>query len=627
MLATALLLGAVTSAPASAVTGYDSTYAGQSAFLTLAPGETGTFTVFFLNSGTVTWVKGTSTQVDLAACQADKVTCNSQDATDSPFNSGWLTATRYATAAQTSVAPGAIANFSYSVKPPFGTIQGIYRFNGELVLAQTGEKIHPEGYFQDALVTASVARIEITPATEADEVNVSQTFTATYFNASGTAVSGVPIDIFVVRDASPFTSGACSRAIQALPNSTGTDPCKIDDADPVTDSAGKVSFSWAGTLEETQRVIAWTGVDGTTYSSTASLTQGAATMTWYGAAGGLAISPATKTNRFAGTHTATSQLVDGDGDPLAVSGLNVIWQVFRGGSDAGVTCTGGTAVEVQTVATDATGKSTFSYTGPPDPSVAFGNTTTDCVFSFYDRTGSGIRESSEPADAVLVNWGDAVAGSTPALTVTTSGTGLDDSASVTVTLALRDLYADPIGGKPITLNVSRTKADTYVRQNQGIVIATTLTADSAGNATYTYNGPGFGATDTVDACADMNVDGDCTDAEDVSLTEVADKTVQWTNAATSSTTTRYVGRVLICDTAARTLYVYVLSGPATGNLRFTYDTSDVFFLDSDGVADDSIDGSARTLAVWEDKCAVDDALVISYNAGGSSQFENESKTP
>src|SRR5437588_8864245 len=95
--------------PAAAVTGYDSAYAGESAFVNISPGQTQSFQVFFANTGTTTWSRGTSTQVDLAACLEDKTTCNAQDATEASWNpggaSGWLSSTRYASTTQTTTAP------------------------------------------------------------------------------------------------------------------------------------------------------------------------------------------------------------------------------------------------------------------------------------------------------------------------------------------------------------------------------------------------------------------------------------------------------------------------------------------------------------------------------------------
>jgi IPT/TIG domain-containing protein len=141
-----------TAVPASAVSGYDSAYAGESAFVNISPGQTQSFQVFFANTGTTTWSRGTGTQVDLAACLEDKVTCNAQDATEASWNTGWLSTTRYATTTQTTTAPGALGTFSYQITAPVGATSGTYRFNGDLVLSTTGEKIHPDGYYQDATI-------------------------------------------------------------------------------------------------------------------------------------------------------------------------------------------------------------------------------------------------------------------------------------------------------------------------------------------------------------------------------------------------------------------------------------------------------------------------------------------
>lgn len=158
-------------APAAAVTGYDSAYAGESAFVNISPGQTQNFQVFFANTGTTAWVRGTGTQVDLAACMEDKVTCNAQDPSEATWNPSatpWLSATRYASTVQTTTPPGSLGTFSYNITAPSGVAIGIYRFNGDLVLASTGEKIHPEGYYQEANngTTAGAATISaLTPNT------------------------------------------------------------------------------------------------------------------------------------------------------------------------------------------------------------------------------------------------------------------------------------------------------------------------------------------------------------------------------------------------------------------------------------------------------------------------------
>src|SRR5213593_3387607 len=151
--------------PAAAVTGYDSAYAGESAFVNITAGQTQNFQVFFANVGTTSWQKGGATQVDLAACLEDKVTCNAQDASEATWNpstGGWLSPTRYATTTQTVTPPGSLGTFSYNITAPTGVAAGIYHFNGDLVLSSTGERIHPEGYFQDANTGVSAGAATIT---------------------------------------------------------------------------------------------------------------------------------------------------------------------------------------------------------------------------------------------------------------------------------------------------------------------------------------------------------------------------------------------------------------------------------------------------------------------------------
>jgi hypothetical protein len=149
--------------PAAAVAGYDSAYAGESAFVNIVAGQTQNFQVFFANTGTTSWVKGTGTQVDLAACLEDKVTCNAQDASEATWNNGqWLSAVRYATTTQTTTPPGSLGTFSYNITAPTGVAAGIFHFNGDLVVASSGERIHPEGYFQDANTGASAGAATIT---------------------------------------------------------------------------------------------------------------------------------------------------------------------------------------------------------------------------------------------------------------------------------------------------------------------------------------------------------------------------------------------------------------------------------------------------------------------------------
>ncbi len=150
-LVVAILLLAPQTRADAAVTGFDSAYAGESAFLTVIPGRPAMFQVFFVNTGVTTWQKGTASQANLTVCLANKISCN-VPSPHADWNDGsWVSDRVYATHFQDQVKPGEIAPFSYGIRVPVTAENGIYRFNGELALA-TGQQIHPEGYYHEAVL-------------------------------------------------------------------------------------------------------------------------------------------------------------------------------------------------------------------------------------------------------------------------------------------------------------------------------------------------------------------------------------------------------------------------------------------------------------------------------------------
>jgi len=217
----------------AAAAAFDSAFAGESAFLTLAPGQTGSFTVFFQNTGTMAWVRGTDAQVDLAACRDDQVTCDAQDPAEATFNPGtWKSASRYATHTQSTVAAGGIATFTYDVRVPLTAAAGVRRFGGDLVIAATGRPIRQEGYYHDLRVTGtscgSVVGIGGAPAFAEVQVGLtaSMSFTATCSNGSravgatvnaairsGTEVAGnAPLDLTATTDANGVATFTWTRS-------------------------------------------------------------------------------------------------------------------------------------------------------------------------------------------------------------------------------------------------------------------------------------------------------------------------------------------------------------------------------------------------------------------------------
>ena len=181
-----LLWPFATAVPARAAPSFDSAYLFESSYLTnLRVGDTGTFVVFFMNTGVLNWTSGTQTQVNLAACREDKVTCNVSPSRYAWNPGSWLSETAYAAQAKSDVAPGDFTSFSYDIKVPVNTPTGTYPFNGDLVVAATGALVHPEGYFQNATVVPASAQAPIdlfasvTDSNGAGGVNdVRNTFTA-----------------------------------------------------------------------------------------------------------------------------------------------------------------------------------------------------------------------------------------------------------------------------------------------------------------------------------------------------------------------------------------------------------------------------------------------------------------
>ncbi|TMB99756.1 MAG: hypothetical protein E6J42_02420 [Chloroflexi bacterium] len=131
--------------------GFDSSYQGESAFLTMHRGDSGQFQVFFGNTGSTTWVRPSATEVVLSVCvdtpPPQMFRCNVL----SPYADwavGWVSPRIYATTSQSVVAPGATATFAFGVKVPVDAAFGDYYFRGELTLRSAAVPLHPVGYYQ-----------------------------------------------------------------------------------------------------------------------------------------------------------------------------------------------------------------------------------------------------------------------------------------------------------------------------------------------------------------------------------------------------------------------------------------------------------------------------------------------
>jgi hypothetical protein len=156
----ALGVFAFVAGPSRAASSYDSAYFGESAFLSLNPGQSGQFAVGFNNTGSTGWQIGTASQVDLQVCGSDKVTCGIPSA-NAAWASGWLRSTVYATTTTAYVGPGQTGFFVYNIVAPSNSAGQTVRFNGDLALDVSGQQLHPQGYYQDATVNAGPAATQV----------------------------------------------------------------------------------------------------------------------------------------------------------------------------------------------------------------------------------------------------------------------------------------------------------------------------------------------------------------------------------------------------------------------------------------------------------------------------------
>lgn len=415
--------------PANAAAGFDSQWSGESAFLSLKPGDTGTFTVFFGNTGTTSWVKGTSSQVDLAACLEDKVSCNQQDTSEAGFNPGtWTSATRYATHSQTTVAPGSIGTFTYDVKVPSTQVPGTFRFNGALVVSGTGADVHNEGYYHDATVTVTTTiKIDsVTPAspssnqtpvvagsgaTSGDTVTIMDGTTSV---GTGTATSTGTFSITT----STLAEGSHTLTASTPQQTSAASTYVVDVTKPKVSSATSASLTKATvTFNENMNCASigtatWTVKDINGTASGGTIT-----------AAGVSTSTTGTTDCLTATVTASTALTNGTQYTVAVTG----------GTDAAGNTTDTAANSATFVSSDTT--------TPTATSAAFQSSTTiKITFSEpvqLTNTGNGARN--------IANYTyDGQSGSTAFTTCGANATTFADNVTCTLGVAATGTATTPV---------------------------------------------------------------------------------------------------------------------------------------------------------------------------------------
>ncbi len=226
---------------ADAAAGYDADWAGGSVTHSiLSPGQSEQEAVFFVNTGTTSWLRGTGTEVDLAVCVGAACDVASPNASWNNAANPWLSPTRYATTTQTSVAPGQIAQFVWVITVPAAATPGVYIFEGDLIVGTTAEVVHRVHYEKRVLVVSSTYTVNVNTDSAADTACDAAHCSLRGAITAANANAGADLIAFSLP-----AGGTMIALTSALP--VVTDPAWIDGAtQPGASGAPLVEISGAG---------------------------------------------------------------------------------------------------------------------------------------------------------------------------------------------------------------------------------------------------------------------------------------------------------------------------------------------------------------------------------------------
>lgn len=145
-LALSILILVANSVPANAADGLHATFFSQSSFLTLPVRGEGTFSVAFVNTGTVPWVRDTDSEVRLVT----NFPLRNTQAAEQGWASSWPSSSIMAVQQQGRVSPGEVGHFLYGVTVPYAVVPS-FSFYGRLQ-TRGGVLLPDIGYFQTLTV-------------------------------------------------------------------------------------------------------------------------------------------------------------------------------------------------------------------------------------------------------------------------------------------------------------------------------------------------------------------------------------------------------------------------------------------------------------------------------------------
>lgn len=412
------------------------------------------------------------------------------------------------------------------------------------------------------LVTVAV---QPTSAPTTDTVTV----VVTVLTSAGRAVADRRVDVFA---GSLDSGGRCvldtDTHVGGGDAGTGTN-CRIDSGDPRTNSSGKVTVLLThDNVKETTRIHAWIGDNDQTFDSDQVRTFGFADVVWTAAPTAMVLP--SKQVRFGTQTTVQGWLVDAQGAIVPTANQQIVVSVRRGG----------TQILAFTLLTDSSGRFTFSYTGPADPSASAPNDPiVDTVTAFWDRDKDGNDDGAAELDATAtITWDDTEPRADVAV-LTQNRVSTLVGQSTTLTATVTDKFGGGLAGAEVTFLVGGPNATDA-----------TVTTNSSGVATFSYSGTTAGV-DTIDASVD--VDGD--DVADIPTSAVSDLTHYQVVSAPDLSGTRTFD-ILAFDGGANTLDVVDL-GNGNG-YRLTFDSnSDTYTVNGAAVSMSSFENTMGGLTL------------------------------
>ena len=216
--------------------------------------------------------------------------------------------------------------------------------------------------------------------------------TVTATTPAGEPYPGLLVDVFVTTGHG--SDGACrvdtNARLNAGDGGTSVD-CRIDRADPRTDSLGEVRIGFThGAVPETDRIYAWVGHNGQDYHEDLPF-QVWAEVQWLEGPGRLEVGSAL-TAKFGEVVAIEARLYGRN-----LGNRRLVMTVLQHGS----------LVQTQTATTSYYGRARFVYVGPPDPSDDSDDPQVDLIRIFWDRNGNGVHDGpAEPLDETTVTWED-----------------------------------------------------------------------------------------------------------------------------------------------------------------------------------------------------------------------------